>query len=394
MKRTDPNLIKDIRKYGAFDVSACFNCGNCTAVCPLSEQTEGFPRRLIRYAHLGQKKKLTGSREAWLCYYCGECAKTCPREAKPAAFMAALRRYIIAKSDITGLTGILYKMPWFNVLFLTVVAVLLGLFMYGQRVENREGHKIIEIFNIPFHFIHDMGVVVMALASLTLAIGLLLTVLRNGDVFSILKKAPKNMKTTGTLIKNASDTVFNQMFAFKRFRECDADKKIPLMQKPWLLHALTAWGFMGLFSATLLDLLFKDPELLVALWYPPRLIGTVSGILLMYGTTMIIINRLKQNTEVAYKNGTFTDWWFILMLWFIGLTGFVLEVLVYLPAGTVSQKTADILFLVHVAPAMELVVLAAYTKLAHVFYRPLALFMHSINDEFTKNIIQEEKQNG
>ena len=87
----DPTLLPEIQRYGAFDVSACFNCGNCTAVCPLTDDDATFPRRIIRYAQVGMKAELLASKELWTCYYCGECSETCPRQAEPGEFMAAAR---------------------------------------------------------------------------------------------------------------------------------------------------------------------------------------------------------------------------------------------------------------------------------------------------------------
>ena len=81
--RIDTSVLRDMKAFGAFDISACFNCGNCTAVCPLSQDSVAFPRRMIRYAQLGQKANVVASRELWLCYYCAECSDTCPRQAEP-----------------------------------------------------------------------------------------------------------------------------------------------------------------------------------------------------------------------------------------------------------------------------------------------------------------------
>ena len=75
--RVDPALLPQIKEYGAFDVDACFNCGNCTAVCPLSAGDAAFPRRIIRYAQVGLKEELLASKELWTCYGCGECSETC-----------------------------------------------------------------------------------------------------------------------------------------------------------------------------------------------------------------------------------------------------------------------------------------------------------------------------
>lgn len=393
--KVDPELIKDIRKYGAFDISACFNCGNCTAVCPLAKEDAQFPRQMIRRAHLGDKKALLTAKSAWMCYYCGECSRTCPREAKPGAFMAAARRYAIANADITGLTKLLFKYPVFNFLFMTALAVFFAFFMYANRLAGRAQGKIIEVFSIPYELIHVLGIVLLSAAGATLLAGLLIITLRAGDIGDLMKiynesKAPgKGLKFLAGFIGTAFGSVMREMFVFQKFQECDEEKKeIPLPFRPWFLHACVAWGFMGLFGATVIDFLFKDPALRVAIWYPPRLLGTISGLFLIYGSTAIIINRLRQK-EINYSNGTFSDWWLILALWFIGVTGFMLELLVYFPKT--GQNTADILFLIHVAPAMELVVMAAFTKLAHVFYRMHALFVYELMNKF-KGLVSEKVQ--
>jgi len=107
-----------LKKYGSAESDACFNCGNCTAVCPLSEGDDGFPRKMIRYGQLGDRDRLLSFKELWLCYYCGECSDTCPREAGPGEFMASARRYVIASADPFGIAGLLYRSPLFTIVFL------------------------------------------------------------------------------------------------------------------------------------------------------------------------------------------------------------------------------------------------------------------------------------
>ena len=95
-RRADPSFLLDLQKYGAANIDSCFNCGNCSAVCPLSTEEDNFPRRMIRYTQLGMRDELLSSKELWLCYYCGECTATCPREADPGELMAAARRSALA----------------------------------------------------------------------------------------------------------------------------------------------------------------------------------------------------------------------------------------------------------------------------------------------------------
>src|SRR5450830_971485 len=113
--RLDTTLARDLKKFGAFDIDACFNCGNCTAVCQHSSDTARFPRRLIRYGQLGMVDKLAGAKEAWLCWNCRYCSGSCPREARPGEYVEAVRRYTIASMDSTGISRLMYTSSLFLV---------------------------------------------------------------------------------------------------------------------------------------------------------------------------------------------------------------------------------------------------------------------------------------
>ena len=132
--RLDLGLYPDIQRFGATDISACFSCGTCSATCPMSQTDGTFPRRIIRYAQLGMKDALLGSKELWACYQCGECAETCPTQADPSEFMAATRRYAIASYDKTRLARTLYTRPILATVVAVLLAVFFAAFMYAARV--------------------------------------------------------------------------------------------------------------------------------------------------------------------------------------------------------------------------------------------------------------------
>jgi ferredoxin len=173
--RVDPTFLPELHRYGAFDVNACFNCGNCTAICPLSTETESFPRRMIRYAQIGLKDPLVATRELWLCYYCGDCSDTCPREAEPGEFMAAARRYAIARYDLTGLSRLLYTSTPFTILFLLLLAALLTVLMLAGPGDMAQAQQL-EMAGEPlartlFEFvsaelIHNVGITVIGIVVL------------------------------------------------------------------------------------------------------------------------------------------------------------------------------------------------------------------------------------
>ena len=73
-----------------------------------------------------------------------------------------------------------------------------------------------------------------------------------------------------------------------------------------------------------------------------------------------------------------SDWMFLWLLWLAGLSGFVIELALYLPG---APAWSYVVFLVHVGIAMELVLLVPFTKFAHVIYRPVSLFLGSLADQ-------------
>ena len=100
-----PGLVDELQAYGAEDVSKCFNCGNCSAVCVHSEAPHVLPRRSMHALQLGLEDKLKGQLEPWLCYYCGECSEQCPKEAEPGETMMSMRRWLTSKYDFSGISG-------------------------------------------------------------------------------------------------------------------------------------------------------------------------------------------------------------------------------------------------------------------------------------------------
>jgi len=115
----------------------------------------------------------------------------------------------------------------------------------------------------------------------------------------------------------------------------------------------------------------KQTGTAVPIYYPVRLLGTLAGLALMYGVTMLWARRLRR-TRAGNEVSEPSDWVFLGMLWLVGLTGFLIEIALYAPV----EQWGYWVFLVHVAIAMELVLFLPFTKFAHVMYRPAALFFY------------------
>ncbi len=371
--RADPRFLLELQKHGAANIELCFNCGNCTAVCPLSTDKENFPRRMIRYVQLGMREKLTGSKELWMCYYCGECTATCPRQADPGELMATARRYAIARYDRLGLARLLYASGTFNALFLTLLAVVLGAFLYAFH-GPMPGDTLRLFEFIPAEVIHSIGVI---------AGMIIILIAMSGMISMIVQVGKETSRPEGARLDwlPALWETIGEVFGQQRYRrDCEAYRRAqPWYIQKWFIHASMLWGFMGLFLASALDYLLKllgvkPTGAWVPIWYPARLLGTLAGAMLVYGVTVAIVKRLRKTDEGATYS-TPSDWALLVLLWLGGMSGFALEVAIYLPR---PYGWSYWMLLAHLVIVAELLVLLPFTKFAHVFYRTMALYVHAL----------------
>lgn len=373
--RVDATLLPTIEEYGNADVEACFNCGNCTAVCPLTTDRDSFPRRLIRYAQVGMKDDLLGSRELWLCYACGECTATCPRQADPTGFMAAARRYAIAEFDPLGLARRLFLSPVLTVAFLLFTSALMAsVVLIGNGPMPAGPLRLFEF--IPPERIHDLGVVVMAVMGVA-------------GLFGVVNMVRGVRRVSGSSLRGFRlnwlgalwEAVGLDVLAQRRYRDdCTTHQKPdPLFLRQWLVHLSIMWGFLGLLSATALDYFtaligVKPVGTTVPIWDPIRLLGTIAGVLLVYGTTVAFLKRLGK-VEVSLQESHPSDWAFLSLMWLAGISGLILELFLYTP---VNPDWGYGMMIFHVAVAMTLVLMAPFTKFAHAMYRTVALYVRAL----------------
>jgi ferredoxin/nitrate reductase gamma subunit len=365
----DPKLLKKIRQYGAFDVNACFNCGNCTAVCPLAEDSSAFPRRAIRMAQLGMEDRLLAQENLWLCYACGECTKTCPRQADPAQFMASARRFAVARYDRTGISRLLHDSVFGSLTVFVLFSALFTLLLLWHKGDVN-GQRLALFDFIPGVWIHDLGVALFVLVGVSALAGILGLTIRFAHA---RKAADKPLRFSLPALFDAARFALSDSLAHRRHRSCDAEAvQPPLYLRPWFVHATIFGGFLAMLAATTLDLLLKPIGAPVPAWYPIRLLGLLGGLVCLYGLSVAIIRRW-QAREAPYDQSRFADWFFLGLLTATVVTGLIVELLVYLPQVTLF---AYIIFLIHVVLAMDLIVLMPLSKFAHVLYRPLALALH------------------
>ena len=73
------------------DLKDCYQCGKCTAGCPLAESMDLMPREIIRYLQLGALDTVLSAKTPWICAQCDVCSTRCPQNVDICSTMRAVR---------------------------------------------------------------------------------------------------------------------------------------------------------------------------------------------------------------------------------------------------------------------------------------------------------------
>ncbi len=83
---------------GDLNTEQCYQCGKCTAGCPMAERMDIVPNQIVRLVQLGQTAKAIACDAIWTCISCQTCSTRCPKSVDCAGLMDHLRQLSIAGS--------------------------------------------------------------------------------------------------------------------------------------------------------------------------------------------------------------------------------------------------------------------------------------------------------
>ncbi len=377
--RVDPTFLQELKEYGAMGIEKCFNCGNCTAICPLTTSEHPFPRRSIRLIQMGCATSLKTSVDPWLCYFCADCSMTCPRGAEPAETMMAARRWLIAQYDKTGRAKEMYtsekKVAW--TIFRTSLLPLILLIAYHLITGGRNIRTDEVVLNqfapvlwvwliVLFHFI-VLGYHVVR-NSMNMIRGIL------GPKTSLLD-IPLGAYFSG--IKEFAIHFFSQRTWWSK---CEDREHHKVVVNRWLKHLLLMTGY-GLMLVLIVPLLmwFQTDEI-YPIYHPQRWLGYYATIILIYTSVEIIFSRIKKSEEL-HKFSHPSDWLFPSFLLLGAVTGIMVHIFRYaaLPWPTYIIYTIHSMIMVAMLDTE-----VGIGKWTHLIYRPLALSVEEMKKAYQK----------
>jgi heterodisulfide reductase subunit C len=96
--------VVEIETLSEQKLLACYQCGRCSAGCPMVDEMDLLPNQVIRLAQLGIQSVLD-SQAAWVCAACLTCHARCPKGIDLPRVMEAIRILAIRAGGARLLAG-------------------------------------------------------------------------------------------------------------------------------------------------------------------------------------------------------------------------------------------------------------------------------------------------
>ena len=361
----DLQFVEGVLHSGGQDLKKCYQCSTCTVVCPLTPDGAPFPRKEMISAQWGIKNKLLGSMDSWLCFHCNDCTDQCPRGAKPGDVMAAIRNMSIRHFATPSIVGSLTASVSGVLLLLLVPIAIIAAVIYGVNVGS--GFQFLDpnetiVFSkmLPVTFIDIIFVTTVAFSLSCIFISMKKFVLCLQQAYPKTEEGESPMEAIkGTLA---------DILTHKQFRECGINRS-----RNWA-HLLTFYGFVGLAITTLCvvpihyghEFGLWDLDTPLPFFHPVKILGNVSAASACIGIVWIFGRRL---TNPAVGTAVSFDWTFIGIVTLIVLTG----ILAQITRVSGLNPLAYIVYYCHLVLIFFLFAYAPNSKMAHMFYRTVAL---------------------
>ena len=92
-------VAAEVRSRTGLNPARCYQCGKCSAGCPMSSEGVLRPHDVMRMAMRNERLRLLSDESIWLCLTCETCTTRCPNECDPARVIDALREMAMEQGD-------------------------------------------------------------------------------------------------------------------------------------------------------------------------------------------------------------------------------------------------------------------------------------------------------
>ncbi len=96
MSAPSRTLAADILEATGINAATCYQCGKCSAGCPMASESDLRPHNVMRLVVQDRRDAALAEESIWLCLTCETCSARCPNACDPARVIDAVREMSIA----------------------------------------------------------------------------------------------------------------------------------------------------------------------------------------------------------------------------------------------------------------------------------------------------------
>ena len=152
------------------------------------------------------------------------------------------------------------------------------------------------------------------------------------------------------------------MFTQKRTLGCDDN------QLRWFMHLILVFGYLALLFTTVVLDWFGTENLFIIL------LGYIESVVIFVITFIFVASRIQKNKEVN-KFSQPSDWFFVIWLFLLGLTAFIVRI--FIDLDLIESNLWMYLFHLIVLVQWALIIVP-FGKWTHFLYRSFAMYFAKI----------------
>jgi len=350
---------------GARVMGICNSCRYCEGFCAV------FPAMERRLTFTPESMHFLAN----LCHNCGACYHAC-QYAPPHAFaievpkaMAAIRKETYTRFAFPQALGTAYQQQGLA-LSLAAILAFFVIFIVGALSVGDPARLIEAPGPGLFYEITSHGLLVSLFGPVFLFAVSAMVI--SGMKYWTMLRASGN--EAGFPLQEAAETA--QAVLTLRYLDgggdgCPDQSDAPTQSRR-IHHHLVFYGFMLCLASTSVATLYHYMLNLPAP-YPffslPVLLGTVGGILMVFGCTGLLATRAKRNPALKRADQSVMDVGFVVLLLLIAASGLAL-------LAVRTTAAMPLVHLFHLSTVLAFFLLMPYSKFVHGLYRGIALWWH------------------